>query len=103
LIKRWQYWLLTILAAAAIGLAVINGTVFVSNRNLQVAVNNRQQFVLQSMQLEALYREMVKALADLSARSNDDQLRNLLKAHGITYTVNPPAAPPTPPRAQKNR
>ena len=100
MIERWQFWLFVVLGAAAIGLAVINGTLFVSNRSLQAAVNNRQQFVLQSMQLETLYREMVKSLADLSARNNDDQLRALLKTHGITFTVNPPA-PTNVPRAPK--
>jgi hypothetical protein len=63
-------------------------------------VNSRQQFIQQSIQLEGLYREMVKALADLSAKNNDVQLRDLLKTHGITFTVNP-GAPGTPPRTTK--
>ena len=98
--EKWQFRLLVLLSTAAIGLAVVNGTVFTSNRSLQAEVNNRQQFVLQSIQLETLYREMVKSLADLSARSNDEQLRSLLKTHGITFTVNPPA-PSTPQRVPR--
>ncbi len=91
MIEKWQFWLLVLLSAATIGLALVNGMLFVSNRSLQAAVNNRQQFVIQSIQLETLYREMIKTLADLSARNNDEQLRDLLKTHGITFTVNPPA------------
>ncbi len=99
-IQRWQFLLLTVIGAAAICLAILNGILFVSNRSLQTTVSNRQQFVLQSVQLETLYREMIKTLADLSARNNDEELRNLLKNHGITFTVNPPA-PPSAPKGSK--
>ena len=70
MVTRWQYWLLILVAASALVLVVINAILFVGNRGIQAEVNNRQQFVQQSIQLEVLYREMAKALADLSARDN---------------------------------
>lgn len=100
MLKRWQYWLLTIGAAAGIALAVFNATMFVRNRSIQADVNNRQQYIQQSIQLEGLYREIVKSLADLSAKKNDEQLRDLLKTHGFTVTVNP-VAPPSLPKAPR--
>ena len=100
MVTRWQYWLLILVAASALVLGVINAILFVENRGIQAEVNNRQQFVQQSIQLEVLYREMAKALADLSARDNDEQLRSLLKAHGITFTMNP-SGPSNPPRGSR--
>lgn len=100
MLKRWQYWLLMAGAAIIIMLAIINATLFLRNRSMQANVNNRQQFIQQSIQLEGLYREMVKALADLSAKNNDEQLRDLLKTHGFTFAVNPPATA-IPPKARR--
>ena len=47
--------------------------------------------------LEPLYREMVKALADLSIRNNDVQLRELLAKQGITVPSNAAFGPNAPP------
>jgi len=44
------------------------------------------------VQLEGLYREIIRALAELGARNNDQDVRALLQRHGISYTVNAPAA-----------
>jgi ABC-type transport system involved in cytochrome bd biosynthesis fused ATPase/permease subunit len=92
MVSRWQYRFLTIAAALIVVLAIINATLFVGNRRIQATVNNRQQYIQQSIQLEGLYTEIVKSLADLSAKQNDEQLRDLLKTHGFTITVNPVAS-----------
>ena len=41
---------------------------------------------------------MIKALADLAVRNQDEELRNLLATHGISVNLPPPAAAPTPAR-----
>ena len=64
-------------------------------RGLRADIETRQQYVQQSLQLEGLYREIVRALAELGARNNDEQVRGLLQQHGISYTANPPAAAAT--------
>ena len=66
--------------------------IFGQNRQAQAEVNARGQYIQQSAQLEPLYREMVKALADFSVRNNDLQLRELLAKQGITVSANPPTA-----------
>jgi hypothetical protein len=86
------FWILTGIAALTLGLVVLNMVVFLSNSSLQREVNARQQFIQQSIQLEQLNREIITALANLSAQHKDDQLKALLAAHGITFTINPPAA-----------
>ena len=89
---RHQYQFFTILAIAGIAAALVvtNMVMFVSNRSTQVEVQGRAQFIQQTAQIEVLYREIVKALADLSVKNQDTQLRSLLAAHGISVTVNAP-------------
>lgn len=89
---RTQFWIATAAGIACFVLLALNAYLLRENRALQREVANRQQFVQQSVQLETLYREIVRALAELAARNNDADVRAMLGRHGITYTVNPPAA-----------
>ena len=103
MLKRWQFWLLTGLAALSLVLGAFNASLFVGNRGIQVDVAGRQQYIAQSVQLQGLYNEIVRALADLSARNNDDDLRRVLAARGITVTVAPPAQAPAAARGTEGR
>lgn len=91
--SRVQYWIATALGGLCLLLALANVTLASMNRGLQGDIAQRQQYVQQSVQLEGLYREIIRALAELGARNNDQDVRALLQRHGITYTVNAPAAP----------
>jgi ABC-type transport system involved in cytochrome bd biosynthesis fused ATPase/permease subunit len=83
-----QHGLSTTVAAACV-LALAGYAALVhNNRSLRAEVDTRQQYLQQSVQLEGLYNDMVRALAELSARNNDTQLRTLLQKNGITYNVN---------------
>ena len=92
---RIQFWLTTGLGATALVLAIANAILFSNNRAAQIEVNGRAQFVQQSVQLENLFNEMVRALAELSARNGDEQLKAVLQGVGITFTLNssPPLQP----------
>jgi hypothetical protein len=90
-LTRIQFWLTTTLGVAAVALALTSAVLFTRNRTLQVEVSGRAQFVQQSAQLETLFNEMVRALAELSARNNDEQLKTLLQGVGITFTLNNPS------------
>ncbi len=90
--NRVQYWTATAVACTGLLLATANVTLASLNRGLQSDIGVRQQYVQQSMQLEGLYREIIRALAELGARNNDQDVRALLQRHGISYTVNPQAA-----------
>lgn len=89
--NRVQYWTVTAVACTGLLLAAGNVTLASLNRGLQGDIGVRQQYVQQSVQLEGLYREIIRALAELGARNNDQDVRALLQRHGITYTVNAPA------------
>jgi hypothetical protein len=90
--KSWFRWFLSGIAVLGLAFVVINIFLFLGNRTIQGEVNDRQQFINQSMQLDRLNRELIAALANLAARNNDDQIRNLLASHGITFTVNQPTS-----------
>lgn len=90
--NKLQFWALTAVATACLLLSGAVVALSAGNRGLQGDINQRQQFVQQSVQLEGLYREIIRALAELGARNNDQAVRGLLQQHGITYSVNPPAA-----------
>ena len=90
-----QYRLASGLGCACVALVVGNVTLATLNKGLQADVSLRQQFVQQSVQLEGLYREIVRALAELGARNQDNDVKALLERHGISYQVNAPAAPTT--------
>ena len=97
MLKKKEYWILTALATIGLVLALTNMAIFGQNRQAQAEVNARGQYIQQSAQIEPLYREMVKALADLTVRNNDIQLRELLAKQGITVSANPaPAAGASP-------
>jgi hypothetical protein len=101
--SRAQHLIVTLLALLCLGAVVANITLSLGNRSAQAEVAQRQQFVQQSAQLEGLYREIVRALAELAARNNDAPVREMLQRHGISYSVNAPssaqsAAPTAPAR-----
>jgi hypothetical protein len=90
MLKTWQYLTLLALGAPAVLLVVANAILFSSNKAQQAEINQRQVFLQQSESLEGLYREMVKALADLAVRGDDRRVLDALAAQGINVTVNPP-------------
>ena len=100
--NRLQFSLVTTLGALCLLLAGTNVTLSSLNRGTQGDIGLRQQYVQQSVQLEGLYKEIIRALAELGARNNDQDVRALLQRHGISYTVTPPAqAPAAAPGARK--
>ena len=71
MLKRWQFWLAMGASGLACVLVLANMALFTQNRAAQQAIATRQQYIQQSVQLEALYQQLVKGAAELSARNND--------------------------------
>lgn len=91
--NRLQHALLTLIAALALAAAATAIGLSLHNAALRRDIGQQQLYLQQSVQLETLYREMARALAELSARQPDDALRQLLQRHGISYTPHAPATP----------
>ena len=87
-----QYWIVNALAAACLLALGSNIWLATANKSAQTDLALRQQYVQQSVQLEALYRDIIRALAELSARNNDADVKAMLAKHGITYSLNAAAA-----------
>jgi uncharacterized membrane protein YeiB len=101
---RALFWISTVLAGLGVILVIGNGILFLVNQDAQAAINRRQQFINQSAQLGRLNEALVRALATNAANNKDDQLRDLLAQHGITFQVNPaePGPAPAAPSGGKN-
>ena len=83
---------LTPLAGLMLILVLVNVLLSLGNQFLRLEVNERQQFITQSIQLEGLHREIVTALASIAVKNNDEQLKSLLASQGISIVGNPRAA-----------
>ncbi len=87
--KKWPYRLLNGLGILALILVVTNVFLTRQNQSLRVEINERQQYINQSIRLSRLNTEIINSLAELAAAKNDKQLKNLLASHGITFTITP--------------
>lgn len=92
--SRLHFWALSTLALAALVLMVSSLLLARQNAALQAQLGSRAQYVQQSQQLQTLYLEIIRGLAELGARGNDEALRTMLQKHGISYTMNAPAGTP---------
>lgn len=76
---------LTLPAVVLLILVIVNIILSLGNQSLREAVDERQQLIGQSIQLEALNREIVTALAAAALKTNDPELKNLLASQGFTF------------------
>lgn len=90
MLNKQQFYLLGGLGVAALILAISNIVLFTGNRAAQNEFNTRAQYIQQSLQLEPVYQGLIRGLAELSAKQNDAQLRDLLASQGITFTAKQP-------------
>jgi hypothetical protein len=81
---------LTGLAVLMLVLVLVNILMSLGNQSLRAEVNQRQQFLAQSMQLEGLHREIITVLATVALKTNNDQLKSLLASQGINLGQPPP-------------
>jgi len=91
-LHTWQWWALTVCGIIVLVLIVTNMALFLGNRDKQININSRQQYIQQSLVLEGLNKEIIAALANLAIKNKDAQLIDLLTGHGISVTVSQPAA-----------
>ena len=90
--EGWIYRLLVALSGITLVLVVVYIVLIQGNRSVQSEVNQRQQFINQSIQLGRVNDALIRALATTAVSNNDDKLRDLLAQSGIT--INPTTGAP---------
>ena len=88
----WLYRLLVALSGITLILVVVYIVLIQDNRSVQAEVNQRQQFINQSIQLGRISDALIRALATTAVSNKDDKLRDLLAQNGIT--INPTTGAP---------
>ena len=88
----WLYRLLVALSGITLVLVVVYIVLIQDNRAVQSEINQRQQFINQSIQLGRINDALIHALAATAVSDNDDKLRDLLAQNGIA--INPTTGAP---------
>jgi len=74
-------------------LVLMNIVIGLGNQSIQGEVTERQQEIAQTIQLEALNRQLVTVLASMAVKTNDAQLKKLLADSGVNVGDSVEAAP----------
>lgn len=90
---EWLYRAAVGLSALAVVLVAAYIVLVQENRAVQREVNQRQQFINQSIQLGRVNEELIRALAAAAASSKDEKLLELLTQNGITINAAGEVAP----------
>lgn len=88
----WLHRLLVALSRITLVLVVVYIVLIQDNRSVQSDINQRQQFINQSIQLGRINDALIRALATTAVSNQDDKLRDLLAQNGIT--INPTTGAP---------
>jgi uncharacterized protein YpmS len=91
MVSDWKFWCLILVAVAALLLTYMNIDLRSELREQQAELVQRQQFINESSQLSQFNTQFIQALAQLAAQTNDESIRDLLAANGVTFKVNAPA------------
>jgi hypothetical protein len=89
----WVYWLAVGVSGLTLLLVITYIILVQDNRTVQAQVNQRQQFINQSVQLSRINEALIHALASAAVNNKDDKLRELLSQNGITINSAGEAVP----------
>jgi hypothetical protein len=90
-LKQWQFYLLTGISAAALGLVFVITTMSSNIGTLRAQIDERQQFINESILLSRLNVQLAQVLANLAVATNDEELKQVLYANGITFSTQAPS------------
>ena len=80
---------LTPLAVLILILVLVNVLLTLGNQSLRQQLAQRQQLINQSIQMEAIHREIVTGIATIAVKTNDAELKNLLASQGVNLGGDP--------------
>ncbi len=88
----WVYRVTLALSGITLVLVVVYLVMSQQNRAVQAEVNQRQQFISQSIEFSRIDNALIQAIASNAVSGKDDKLRALLTQNGIT--INPVTGAP---------
>lgn len=94
---EWLYRVIVGLSGFSLILVVAYIILVQNNRSEQLEVNQRQQFINQSIQLGRINESLIHAITAAAVSNNDDKLRELLTQQGITINAAGEPVPSSPP------
>jgi hypothetical protein len=89
--KRWQFVLLIITAAACLVLSLVTIVFARENRKLQEAVQGQQTIINKGALSQQIGTNLVREMA--VAAQTDEKMRQLLQANGFNLPPAPTASP----------
>ena len=90
--EGWTYRIVLALSGISLILVVVYLILIEQNRGVQAEVNQRQQFINQSIQFGRVNEALIRALASAAVGDKDGKLRDLLAQNGIA--INPQTGAP---------
>ncbi|MDF1818965.1 MAG: hypothetical protein P1U54_10020 [Immundisolibacteraceae bacterium] len=85
--RVWQFWVINLLAFASVGLGLANIQAELSQQDERAEIGRRQQFINETVQIERVNSEVIKALARAAVSADDVDIAGLLGEVGVTYAV----------------
>ena len=95
--KGWVYRITLALSGVTLVLVVVYLYLVQVNRSVQAEVNQRQQFINQSIEFNRINDALIRAIATTAVNNKDDKLRELLTQNGITINPSASASEKAPP------
>ena len=89
-LRDWKFLILATLATLCVLLTGVNLLLVADVRTQQTNVATRQQYINESIPLARVNSQIIQTLANMSARSNDAAIRDMLARHGVTFTSSQP-------------
>ena len=89
------------IAVLALVLVIANSILVLDNESRQAEVNQRQQFINQSVQLARISQSLVTALAQTAVKNDDKDIREMLASSGFTIQQASPAPQSITPPAEQ--
>jgi hypothetical protein len=89
----WGYRIILALSGITLLLVVVYLYLGQTNRSIQAELNQRQQFINQSIEFNRVNNALIQAIATTAAKDKDDKLRDLLAQSGVTINTETGASP----------
>jgi len=90
-LKQWQFYLLTGISAAALGLVFVTTSLSANIGGMRAQMDERQKFINETLLLSRLNVQLAQVLANLAVATNDNELKQVLYVNGISFSTDAPS------------